>query len=57
MFDKNARWIWINNDPKQNEYAVFEEKFNFDGGKAVFTVCAEMDYVLQRALLLVEDHQ
>ena len=47
MFDKNAKWIWINNDPKPNEYAVFEEKFNFDGGKATFTVCAEMDYVLQ----------
>ena len=47
MLDKNAKWIWINNNPKQNEYAVFEEKFNFDGKKASFTVCAEMDYVLQ----------
>ena len=46
MFDKNAKWIWINNNPQQNEYAVFEEKFNFDGNKATFTVCAEMDYVL-----------
>ena len=25
MFDKNAKWIWINNAPQQNEYAVFEE--------------------------------
>ena len=33
-------------NPKQNEYVVFEEKFNFDGSKATFTVCAEMDYVL-----------
>ena len=46
MFDKNAKWIWINNDPKPNEYVVYEEKFNFDGDKATFTVCAEMDYVL-----------
>ncbi len=46
MLDKNARWIWINNNPKPNEYAVFEEKFNFSGEKATFTVCAEMDYVL-----------
>ncbi len=47
MFNKNAKWIWINHEPKQNEYVVFEEKFNFTGKKATFTVCAEMDYVLQ----------
>lgn len=46
MLDKNAKWIWINNSPKENEYAVFEEKFLFDGKKATFTVCAESDYVL-----------
>lgn len=46
MFDKNAKWIWINNNPKPNEYAVFEENFIFDGTKATFVVCAEMDYVL-----------
>lgn len=46
MFDKNAKWIWINDCPKQNEYAVFEQKFDFSGDKATFTVCAEMDYVL-----------
>ncbi len=46
MFDKNAKWIWINDNPKQNEYAVFEENFNFNGNKATFTICAEMDYVL-----------
>ncbi len=46
MLDKNAKWIWINNSPKQNEYAVFEEEFAFDGKKSTFTVCAEIDYVL-----------
>ena len=46
MFDKNAKWIWINDNPKHNEYAVFEQKFDFCGKNAVFTICAEMDYVL-----------
>lgn len=46
MLDKNAKWIWINSAPQHNEYAVFEEKFSFDGKKATFTVCAEMDYIL-----------
>ncbi len=46
MLDKRAKWIWINDQPKDNEYAVFEENFNFFGKKATFTVCAEIDYVL-----------
>ena len=46
MLNKNAKWIWLNNQPKPDEYAIFEEKFNFDGKKAIFTVCAEIDYVL-----------
>ena len=46
MFNKDAKWIWINDNPQDNEYAVFEEKFVFDGKKATFTVCAEIDYVL-----------
>ncbi len=46
MLNKNAKWIWVNNQPQPDEYAVFEEKFNFDGEKAIFTVCAEIDYVL-----------
>ncbi len=46
MLDKNARWIWINDNPQNNEYAVFKEKFDFDGKKATITVCAEIDYVL-----------
>lgn len=46
MLSEKAKWIWINNNPQKNEYAVFEENFIFDGEKAIFTVCAEMDYVL-----------
>ena len=46
MLNRNAKWIWINSDPKQCEYAFFTEKFEFSGEKAIFTVAAEMDYVL-----------
>lgn len=46
MLDKKAKWIWINDNPQDDEYAVFEEKFVWDGKKATFTVCAEIDYVL-----------
>ena len=46
MLCKDAKWIWINDSPKCNEYAVFEEKFAFSGERTVFTVCAETDYVL-----------
>ena len=46
MLDKNAKWIWINDNLQDNEYAVFEKKFVFDGKKATFTVCAEIDYIL-----------
>lgn len=46
MLDKNAKWIWINDNPMPNEYAVFEQKFSFNGKKVTFTVCSEIDYVL-----------
>lgn len=46
MLNSNARWIWINSDPKQCEYAFFSEKFKFSGQRATFTVAAETDYIL-----------
>lgn len=46
MLDKNAKWIWINNNPRENEFAVFEQRFDFSGKKATVTLCAETDYVL-----------
>lgn len=46
MISKNAKWIWINDNPQKNEYAYFEEKFEFSGNKAVFYVAAETDYIL-----------
>ena len=46
MISKNAEWIWINDNPRKNEYAFFEGEFDFNGQKAVFSVCAETDYIL-----------
>lgn len=47
MIHENAKWIWINDSPKKNEYARFEGEFAWNGGKAIFSVCAETDYVLR----------
>ena len=47
MIHENAKWIWINDAPKKNEYARFEGEFAWSGGTAVFSVCAETDYVLR----------
>ena len=46
MINKNAKWIWANDNPQKNEYAYFEEKFNFSGKKAEFFIAAETDYIL-----------
>ncbi|MBQ9162040.1 MAG: hypothetical protein IJX74_02060 [Clostridia bacterium] len=46
MLDSRAKWIWINSDPQKCEYAVFCDKFTFNGERAVFTVAAETDYIL-----------
>ncbi len=46
MIHSSANWIWINSAPQANEFAYFEEGFAYTGGRAVFSVCAETDYVL-----------
>ena len=46
MMHGNARWIWISDQARPNEYAVFEGKFCYDGGDALFSVAAETDYIL-----------
>lgn len=46
MFSNKARWIWVDSTYDKNEYAYFTDKFTFDGGKALFTVAAETDYIL-----------
>lgn len=43
---QQAKWIWIHNHPQMNEYAVFEERFSWQTGKALFQIAAETDYVL-----------
>ena len=46
MLNEKAKWIWINSEPKKNEYAFFEDSFIHSGERAVFSVCAETDYIL-----------
>ena len=46
MINEKAKWIWISDNPKRNEYAIFEEQLSYRGGDAIFTLCAETDYVL-----------
>ena len=46
MFSNKARWIWVDSTYGKNEYAYFTDKFTFDGGKTLFTVAAETDYIL-----------
>lgn len=46
MINSKAKWIWINFVPQPNEYAFFEDSFVYNGGGALFSVCAETDYVL-----------
>lgn len=46
MIDEKAKWIWINDAPQKNEYAIFEQQLYYRGGSAIFTVCAETDYIL-----------
>ncbi len=46
MIDQKAKWIWIHDNPGKNEYAIFEEQLSYSGESAVFTVCAETDYIL-----------
>ena len=47
MIHENAKWIWINDAPKKNEYARFEGEFAWNGGEAIFSLCAETDYILR----------
>ncbi|MBR5520065.1 MAG: family 78 glycoside hydrolase catalytic domain, partial [Clostridia bacterium] len=43
-----AKWIWLNNTPEPNEYAVFSDRFTADGIAPVTVyVAAETDYVLE----------
>ena len=35
MFGK-AKWIWMNNSPKPDEYADFFVDFDFDGAHSLF---------------------
>ena len=45
MFGK-AKWIWMNNSPKPDEYADFFVDFDFDGAPVKMLIAAETDYVV-----------
>ena len=46
MIAQEAKWIWINDEPKQNEYAYFAGEFEWNGQNAIFSIVAETDYIL-----------
>ena len=45
MLYEKAKWIWPNAAPQPNEYAYFEEGFDFSGGQAVLKLAADTDYI------------
>lgn len=45
MFEK-AKWIWLEEVEKADEYASFLEKFNYNAGKAIIRICAEINYIV-----------
>lgn len=47
MIFEKAKWIWVGNDPQPNEFAVFEESFEYNCQTAIFSLAAETDYVLE----------
>lgn len=42
----NAQWIWINNDNNADEYAVFFESINYNGGGATLEISVGGDYAV-----------
>lgn len=45
MLYEKAQWIWSNANPQPNEYAYFEESFEYAGGQAVLKLAADTDYI------------
>lgn len=46
MISSKARWIWINTDAQPNEYAYFEDVFDWNGERAIVFLASETDYIL-----------
>ena len=46
MISPNAKWIWVNSHPQQNEYAYFEGEYDWNGEEVRLFLAAETDYIL-----------
>lgn len=44
MFQE-AKWIWLNQQETEDEYASFIDEFEFGSGSVVLRICAEMNYI------------
>ena len=45
MINSKAKWIWISDNPKSEEYGFFKESFMYENGKVVLKIAAETDYI------------
>ena len=45
MFGEFARWVWINDGDRPNEYASFKQNFTCNNGKMLLKICAESNYI------------
>lgn len=43
---KKAKWIWLANAPKADEYGEFFDRFSWNGGKAACRISVNGDYAL-----------
>lgn len=46
MIFGNAKWIWMNDTPKVDEYADFFVDFDFDGSPVKMLIAAETEYIV-----------
>lgn len=44
FFRENAKWIWSNPDPKEDEYSEFVDSFHFDSGNVTIQISADSNY-------------
>ena len=40
-----AKWIWKAGEQVKNDFAYFEDSFEFSGGSSFLKICAESDYI------------
>lgn len=42
---KKAKWIWLKDEEKEDEYASFIDEFSYSSGKVILNICAEINYI------------